>query len=76
MGFAVVEAEGEAAVWPQPGGGADRPFAPHMEGGSEAGLYSVNDPAELLLLAHRASDLVTRTYPEVKMGTEREIQLS
>jgi hypothetical protein len=36
----------------------------------------VNDPAELLLLAHRASDLVTRTYPEVKMGTEREIQLS
>ncbi len=76
MGFAVVEAEGEAAAWPQPSGGADQPFAPHMEGGSEAGLYSVNDPAELLLLAHQASELVARTFPEVKMGTDREIQLS
>ena len=78
MGFAVVEAEGEAAEWPRPdgpGGGEDEPFAPHMDGGSKAGLYSVNDPAELLLLAHLAAELVARTYPEVKMGTDREIQL-
>lgn len=75
MGFAVVEAEGEAAVWPRPGDAGDEPFAPHMDGGSRAGLYSVNDPAELLLLAHRTTVLVARTYPEVKMGTDREIQL-
>lgn len=75
MGFAVVEAEGEAAVWPSPDDGMNEPFAPHMEGGSKAGLYSVSDPAELLLLAHRASELVARAYPEVKMGTDREIQL-
>ena len=75
MGFAVVEAEGEAAVWPRPDGPGDEPFAPHMDGGSKAGLYSVNDPAELLLLADRTTELVARTYPEVKMGTDRAIQL-
>ena len=46
-----------------------------MDGGSKAGLYSVNDPAELLLLADRTTELVARTYPEVKMGPDREIQL-
>jgi hypothetical protein len=76
MGFAVVEAEGEAGVLPQPDGAGNQPFAPHMEGGSKAGLYSVNDPAELFLLANRASALVARTYPEVKMGTDREIPLT
>ena len=75
MGFAVVEAEGEAAGWPRPDGPGDEPFAPHMDGGSKAGLYSVNDPAELLLLADRTTELVARTYPEVKMGTDRAIQL-
>jgi len=76
MGFAVVEAEGDAAVWPNINEGVDEPLAPHMDGGSKAGLYSVNDPAELLLLASRASRLVAQKYPEVKMGSDREIQLS
>ena len=75
LGFAVVEAAGEAAEGPRPGDAIDQPFAAHMEGGSKAGLYSVNDSAELLLLARRASGLVARTYSEVSMGTDREIQL-
>jgi hypothetical protein len=76
MGFAVVEAEGEAGALSQPNGGGNEPFAPHMDGGSAAGLYSVNDPTELLLLANRASELVARTYPVVRMGTDREIPLT
>ena len=75
MGFAVVEAEGVAAESSRTDGDIEQPFAPHMAGGSKAGLHSVNDPAELLLLAHRAAGLVARSYPEVKMGTDREIRL-
>jgi hypothetical protein len=75
MGFAVVEAEGEATVRPLTDERMDDHFAPHMDGGQKAGLYSVNNPAELLLLANRASELVAQKYPEVKMGTDREIQL-
>lgn len=75
MGFAVVEAEGEAA-WPRSETTSDQPFAPRMDGGSTAGLYSVNEPAELLLLAERAAALVARTFPAVKTGPNREIQLT
>jgi hypothetical protein len=76
LGFAVVEAEGDTSERPPTDDGTDKRFAPHMDGGSKAGLYSVNDPAELLLLANRAAELVSRKYQEVKMGTDREIQLS
>ena len=61
MGFTVVEAEGPYSESADRGA-ASTAFAPQMEGGVEAGLYSVTDPAELITLVGRAAGPVTQAF--------------
>ncbi len=74
MGFAVVEAAGPLdQVETRPAKPA--PFAPAMDGGQEAGLYSVNHPGELLLLALLAAQRVTQAFTAAPENGPHDVEI-
>ena len=73
MAFDVAEAAGSVAEVRRLAG--DQPFRPAMDGGREAGLYSVNDMEELLLLAVRTAPAITRMAPMAAEDSPREVEI-
>lgn len=72
QGFSVAEAGYRAGVEHEEALAADA-FTPRMAGGSQAGLYSVAEPGELIALCRRASHHAAVKYVEVAMGPDRRI---
>ena len=74
QGFSVVESELLDGTR-NDGGLPPAAFTPQMAGGSQAGLYSVTEPRELLALCRRASHYAALKYVEVSMESDRSIRV-
>jgi hypothetical protein len=74
MGFGVVDTEGpldQAGTLET----TPAPFTPAMDGGQEAGLYSVNHPEDLIRLAGLSSSLVAQAYTGAAATGLHEVEI-
>jgi hypothetical protein len=74
LGFGVVDAEGTLDQV-ETGSAAPTPFAPAMDGGQEAGLYSVNHPEDLIRLAALSSGLVAQAFTTAPSNELHDVEI-
>ena len=74
LGFGVVDPQGTVDQV-ETTSTTPAPFAPAMDGGQEAGLYSVNHPEDLIRLAALSSGLVAQASTRTPANEQHDVEI-